>query len=257
MIDLHSHLLPNLDDGARSLEQALGVIGLFHEVGVTGLVLTPHLRAGEIVERGSAAIDRRDAALTALRAASKDRLRLYPGFEIMLDEPLPAAATADRRYALAGSRYYLVEFPLSVVGDFTTAVLGRIADAGVVPVVAHPERYAGCGKETVAAWRGAGARIQVDATTLARPTARGQRARALVAAGLADVLAADNHGDSRSVATAVRYLTERAGDAGALAGELLTVTNPRAVVHDADLSAVPPIDLGERLVDRLKRFLEG
>ena len=92
-------------------------------------------------------------------------------------------------------------------------VLANIAKAGVIPLVAHPERYNGCDPDTIAAWRDVGAKMQVDATELTRPTVRGRRARQLLAAGLADVIAADNHGNRRVVTTGVEYLTEQgAGD---------------------------------------------
>ena len=173
VIDLHTHLLPNIDDGSRSVVQSVEVLRDFRADGVEGVVLTPHIRAGEITTQGEAHLARRDAAMEELAAAAPPELSLHLGFEIILDEPLPPLVVGDRRFSLVGSRYYLVEFPLGVVADFTTRVLERIAAAGVVPLVAHAERYDACSVEVVQAWREAGAKIQVDATTLSRPTPRG------------------------------------------------------------------------------------
>lgn len=253
MIDLHSHLIPGIDDGSRSVERSLRVLRNLAEDGVEHVVLTPHVSANQIALEGERWVARRAAAFLALQERASDEPRLHLGFEIMLDEPLPELATGDRRFALAGSRYYLVEFPLAIVAEFAATVLRHMAQAGVTPLVAHPERYDACSPRVVEAWRDAGARIQVDATALTRPTRRGRRARALVAEGLADVVAADNHGDRRTLLTARRYL-ERRGHAEA--ARRLTETNPRAVLDDGPMVEVPPAPMRETLVDRLRRFVE-
>jgi protein-tyrosine phosphatase len=255
MIDLHSHLLPNIDDGSRSAEQSAKVLRAFAEGGVTDVVLTPHLRASDAEgSAGEAAIERRASALAELTPAVPEKPKLHLGFEIMLDEPLPAVASGDRRVSLAGSRYYLVEFPLAIVADLARAILERLATTGVVPLVAHPERYSGCTVEAVARWRKVGARIQVDATTLTSTSRRGALARDIVARGLADVLAADNHGDTRSLATAREFL-KAAGDSGEAAVEFLTTANPRAVIDDAEMMAVPEVAFKRGWLDRVKTFL--
>ncbi len=255
MIDLHTHLLPNVDDGSRSVVQSVEVLRDFRADGVKGVVLTPHIRASEIVAQGEVHLRRREAALEELSGRMPSEPKLYLGFEIMLDEPLPPLATGDRRFSLVGSRYYLVEFPLGVVADFTTRVLQRIAAAGVVPLVAHAERYDACSVEVVRAWREAGAKIQVDATTLTRPTTRGRRARALLDAGLADSLASDNHGDGRSVRAGARFLREQTDTAAETVAHLLTIENPGAVIEDREMSDVPPIRFSDGLVARLRRVL--
>ena len=254
MIDIHCHLLPNIDDGSSSVEQSVGVLTQFGAQGVTHLVLTPHLNASTIGSDVDTAVARRERALDQLTGATKAPPKLTLGFEIMLDRPLPALALGDRRLSLAGSRYYLVEFPLSIVPQFAATALQQMARAGVIPIVAHPERYDACSPATVRQWREAGARIQVDATTLTRPTSRGRRARALVAAGLADVLAADNHGDRRAIATGAHYLVAHGcGDTA----RHLTVGNPSAVIEDRAMTDVPPTRLTERWIERVAGFFSG
>jgi protein-tyrosine phosphatase len=257
VIDIHSHLLPGLDDGSRSLGQSVAVIRRLAQDGVTGIVLTPHVTASELNMAGESAILKRDARLAELTPHAPPALTLYPGFEIMLDEPLSPLALGDRRLSLAGSHYYLVEFPPSVVAEFAAHALHEVARAGVVPVVAHPERYDACSPEVVAAWRKVGARIQVDARTLGRYSTRGYRARRLVEGALADVVAADNHGDGRSLKTAADLLRERATPTSVVAEaiELLTHLNPLAITKDWDLVPVEPMTIPERWMDGVRRFL--
>jgi protein-tyrosine phosphatase len=159
-----------------------------------------------------------------------------------------------RRYTIGGTRYILVEFPRMVASDTVTIALARVVDAGLQPLLAHPERYACCSPEAVARWRELGARMQVDATTLLFTQSRGQRARALVSAGLADILAADNHGDDRSIATGRTFLEAQDG---AEQAELLTVVNPRAILDDQPLTAVPPVEIRRSWMQKLRQLLEG
>ena len=133
-------------------------------------------------------------------------------------------------------------------------MLGKIARAGAVPVVAHPERYEGCSPETVRSWRAVGAKMQVDSTCLTQATGRGHRARQLLANGLADVIAADNHGNQRILTRGVEYLERRVVGNSV---ELLSSVNPRAIIDDEEMVPVPPMALREGMLDRWRRFVTG
>jgi protein-tyrosine phosphatase len=251
VIDLHSHLLPAVDDGSRSVAQSIKVMKEMAGHGVTDVCLTPHLRAGQLA---GAPPRSHDEAFEALQAAAPPLPRLHRGAEVMLDRPLPVSGEGFRRFTIGGTRYILVEFPRMVAYDTVTIALGRVVDAGLRPVLAHPERYACCNPDTVARWRDLGARMQVDATTLLSTQSRGQRARALVSAGLADILAADNHGDDRNIATGRKFLEAQDGDEQ---GELLTVLNPRAILNDQPLIPVPPLEIRRSWMQKIRQLLEG
>ncbi len=251
MIDLHSHLLPAVDDGSRTVAQSVKVLQEMAAQGVTDICLTPHLRAGRLAEAPPAA---HEEAFAALQAAAPAVPRLHRGAEVMLDRPLTVSGDKARRCTLGGTRYMLVEFPRMVAYDTVTIALGRIVDLGLLPLLAHPERYSCCSVEAVARWRELGARTQVDATTLLSTQFRGQRARALLSAGLADILAADNHGDDRTMATGRKFL--EAQDAREQA-ELLTVLNPRAILSDEALAPVPPVEIRRTWMQRIRQLLEG
>jgi protein-tyrosine phosphatase len=254
LIDIHSHILPAIDDGARTVEQSCKVLSHFVDIGISDLVFTPHVSAWETRIDLEDPLERREAALQTVREQVKESPELHVGFEIMLDSEVPQATLEDGRFSLAGSRYHLVEFKLKVEAETARQLLQDIVEKGRVPIVAHPERYLACSVPVISAWRAVGARFQVDATTLTRPTGRGFRARALLGAGLIDVMAADNHGDSRSVRTGVEFLEQRgAGEQAAI----LSTANPGAVLADRELEAVPPIVLKESLMERIKRRVKG
>jgi protein-tyrosine phosphatase len=252
MIDLHSHLLPGIDDGSRTVQQSVDTLRRFVDFGIRDVALTPHLRAGEIPTRGEEIIERRDLLLVEVRQQAPPGIGLHPGFEIMLDAPLGAYPLKDRRFALAGSRYYLVEFPMSIGGAPATAAIGQIVQAGVVPLVAHPERYHACTIRDFRSWVSLGAVLQVDATSITRPTIRGDMGRKLIQEGLCHILAADNHGDRRSLRTGRLYLEERAGKETA---HWLTTENPKAVLEDRPMASVPPVKLKLGVGERVKGWM--
>jgi protein-tyrosine phosphatase len=240
-----------VDDGSRSVAQSVKVMKEMAAQGVTDLCLTPHLRAGQLTGVPPRS---HDDAFTSLQAAAPPLPRLHRGAEVMLDRPLPVAGESSRRCTIGGTRYILVEFPRMVAYDTVIIALGRVVEAGLLPLLAHPERYTCCSPEAVARWRELGARMQVDATTLLSPQSRGQRARALVAAGLADILAADNHGDDRSIVTGRKFVEAQDG---AEQAELLTVLNPRAILNDEPLTAVAPVDIRRTWMEKIRQLLEG
>ena len=251
MIDLHSHLLPSVDDGSRSVEQSLAVLREMAAQGITDVCLTPHLPASR-AEAGPPPAHQR--AFEALLAEAPSLPRLHRGAEVMLDRPLTRPVALARNITLAGTRYILVEFYRLVAHETVSKALTQVLELGLIPILAHPERYSCCSVEAVRQWRGLGAKMQVDATTLLTSQARGQRARQLVVEGMADILAGDNHGDDRTVATGARFL--RAQDGGEQV-ELLVVKNPAAILQDAPTAPVPPLRIRQSWVRRIKQFLEG
>jgi protein-tyrosine phosphatase len=251
VIDLHSHLLPAVDDGSRSVEQSVRVLFDMAQQGVTDICLTPHLLSGR-AEAGPPLAH--DNAFEALQAQAPQMPRLHRGAEIMMDRPITRPVAAARNVTLGGTRYILVEFPRMVAYDTVVNALSQVVEIGLVPLLAHPERYSCCSVDAVRHWRGLGAKTQVDATTLLAAQARGQRARQLVSEGLADILWGDNHGDARTVATGARFL--RAQD-GYDQVDLLVRRNPAAILSDGDLTPVPPLRIRQSWMSRIKQFLEG
>lgn len=250
MIDLHSHLLPGVDDGARTLDQAVETLRRMAAAGVREVCLTPHLDASRITEGPPPA---HDEAFAALSSVAPREVRLHRGAEVMLDRSLTPRAVQTRRITLGGSRYVLVEFTRMVTDVAATAALGRVVEAGLVPVLAHPERYTACSVASVQRWRGLGALMQIDATTVFQPTARGRKARQLLAAGLGDLLASDNHGDDRTLAEPFARLAALGGSAATL----LMISNPAALLADDRPEPVPPVEVKLSLGGRWRSWLEG
>jgi protein-tyrosine phosphatase len=250
MIDIHTHLLPGVDDGSPSVAVSVRVLKRFAAQGVECVVLTPHLTASRAA---NAPYERHAAILESLRAAWPERPELKLGWEIMLDTP-----NADLRaphLSLGTSTAVLVEFPRMNVPQGAAQELYRIRSSGRVPVLAHPERYWGCTTQKVAEWRAAGAVIQMDAAGLVGRGAIAAMSRRLLEDGLVDLFASDTHGDARSLATARDWLLEVATPEHA---ELLTRINARRLLDSTSLVPVPPLPrAGGGVFGRLRQLFTG
>lgn len=244
MIDIHSHLLPGVDDGSPTADVSLPVLRQFVAVGVRKLVCTPHLEASRA---SMAPFERHRVILDALRSRAPAGLELALGWEIMLD--VAGSDLTSPKLGLAGSTAVLVEFSHGSVPPAATQELFRQRMSGIVPVVAHAERYWGATPQLVSAWRQAGAVIQVDSASLTGHGRTQKLAVELLRLGLADVIASDNHGDTRSLATARHWLR----DVGATEqAALLTNDNAARLLADMPTLPVPPVATSRSILDRLR-----
>ena len=243
MIDLHCHILPGVDDGARSFAEAVAMCRLAADDGCEAMVATPHQRRGEWwnADRGQLA-----ALADQLQTQVGPGFRVHLGGEIHVDsevldeiEKLPAGGGV---LPLAGSRYLLIEF--AVAGTETEAVdlIHELAVAGWRPIVAHPEfiPWLAPDRELVARLVALGALTQVTAMSVTGDFGRRPQSDtwALLDAGLVHFLASDSHGVRRrppGLRRAAYLIAERLGEETA---RRLTTDNPRAVVENRPLQAI-------------------
>ncbi len=139
MIDLHSHLLPGIDDGATDVAMSLAMARMAVADGIATMACTPHIYPGMYDNHG----DGIRAAVISLQAALDDdgiALRLVDGADVHLDPGLLDGLRDGRVPTIAGSRYLLLEPPHHVAPPrFEESVFGLMA-AGYTPVITHPER---------------------------------------------------------------------------------------------------------------------
>ena len=260
--DLHSHLFPGVDDGARNLEDARAGLLALQQAGVNRVVTTPHFAASftDDILRFDRVMDRMDAAWEALEALARAEfpgMTVARGQEVALDKP--DMTFEDSRLRLAGTSFALVEWPRFNPPPAAPLALRRIRDLGVLPLVAHAERYQGAVQNLsrIAAWREAGAYMQVNYGSLVGqygPEARAAAHR-MLERGWVDVLASDLHPvpGFQLYIEPVQQLLEEAGGLEQL--ELLTVTNPGRILDDQEPLPAAPMILTEGIWERFRRFL--
>lgn len=140
IIDLHSHLIPNVDDGAQTIEQSFELARQAVSEGVEHMVLTPHHRNGVYLNRKNDVI-RYSKDLQEQYDRAKINLKVYPSQEIRLTEYFLDDLYNDDLLSLDGAgKYYLIEFPSERVPSITNEVFQELISAGITPVIAHPER---------------------------------------------------------------------------------------------------------------------
>ncbi|MBZ5675278.1 MAG: exopolysaccharide biosynthesis protein [Acidobacteriia bacterium] len=235
MIDIHSHVLFGMDDGARTMEDSLAMVRMAAEHGTTDLVATPHanlqfkFNPELIAER-----------IAQVREAAAGVLRLYTGCDFHLSyDNIQDSIEHPRKYTINQQRYLLVEFSELLIFKNTEDIFARLRDAGMVPIVTHPERNGLLRQriENIAKWVDQGARMQITAQSLT--SGFGRRAqefsRELLDRRLVHVVASDGHDCERRppvMDQARAWLRKKYGDALA---EALCVTNPGATLSGADM----------------------
>jgi protein-tyrosine phosphatase len=233
VIDLHSHVLPGLDDGAADLDEAVAICRAAAEDGIHVLAATPHVR-----DDYPTTPEQMEEALAAVRAAAGDSVRLVSGGEIdlgRLDRPRDELA----RFALAGNpNYLLVETPYGGWPLDLPEKLFRLLASGITPVLAHPERNAEVQQrpELLEAIVAGGTLVQLTAASV--DGRLGRRARSCAATlldrELAHLLASDAHAPSLR-AIGMSAAVEALGDEQL--ARWLTVELPGAIV---DHESLPP-----------------
>lgn len=139
-VDIHSHILPGIDDGAADTDAALDMLELSLAEGGDNITLvTPHYICGSLKNDRSIVVDK----LAELKSAAAERglkVNLHCGNEIFLSTEVPELLNNDEICTLAGSSYVLVELPMMSVPDYADEVLYRLKLHGYKPIIAHPER---------------------------------------------------------------------------------------------------------------------
>jgi protein-tyrosine phosphatase len=217
VIDTHCHLLPELDDGPRSLDEAIELARELEAAGVTAAVCTPHFTRRYPTDH-QAAQDRLEQLREALRGAAL-RLELTLAAEVGPNAALEAGDDTLRVRAIAG-RFLLVELVPDTPGGFPSLCAERLEPLGLTPVFAHPERCRAIQRDpsVLADARERGAAVQVVAPSLAGAwgSTVARAAWSFVAAGRADLVASDAHrpGSTRGALRPVlESLRERIGRA--------------------------------------------
>ena len=141
MIDLHSHILPGIDDGARTLDESIDIVQELVNQGVTGIVATPHY----ITDTPYTSPKRdNEMLLTKLRRALSDvgiGVDIWLGNEIFIDRDIVELLRRNIVASCAGGNYVLVEFSLNEEYPNYVDILGNLTENGYKVILAHPERY--------------------------------------------------------------------------------------------------------------------
>jgi protein-tyrosine phosphatase len=239
LIDLHSHILPGLDDGARTMEEAVEIARAALGDGIEAIAATPHVRDDYPTE--AATMERRVGELQAALAEAQVPLRLLTGGEVAIDRLVRLEREDLKRFGLGGNpNFLLVEFPYYGWPLDLADQLFRLQLVGITPVLAHPERNADVQADPERLERivESGTLVQLTAASLDGRLGRSPRETGLrlVSLRLAHLIASDaHHPGIRTVGMAAA--AEAVG--GEALARWLTEEVPRAIVDDSRLPERP------------------
>lgn len=243
MIDLHCHILPGVDDGARTMEEAVAMGRKAAADGCRALVATPHQRKGDWWNG-----DRKRLSDLAreLQQLLGQELKVYLGGEVHAEPGLLSAVEllpGGEILPLASSHYLLIELGAGETEDEGADLINEIRVLGWRPVVAHPEFIPWLAGDVAAAARlvSLGAALQVTGMSVTGGFGRAPQRSAwtLLDAALVHFVASDSHDLLRrppGLSTAFSLVADRWG---AAAAEALFDSNPRAVVENRPLPTLP------------------
>jgi protein-tyrosine phosphatase len=215
-IDLHSHILPGLDDGARDAAASLAMIRGLVALGFETICATPHQKAGQFLPARDA-IRQAHAATRAAADAAGIVAQIPLGAENMWDEVFYERVQAQAIPSYDDGAAFLFELPVTMLPAALEEQVFRIRMSGALPVLAHPERYQPLWQAPELVERLAEqCALVVDLGAVAGYHGRGpgKMARRLLEDGIAHAVASDAHApeDLRPVAEGMDWIRKRLGE---------------------------------------------
>lgn len=240
MIDIHTHILPGVDDGALSFDEAFDMAVMAAGSGVHALVATPHSNheVGYVNYESDHLAARYEKLCSMLRAENVP-IQIFRGMEIWASTDITEKLSYGKLLTLNRTRYVLVEFAFDEEPWWIEAILREMLSAGYDPIIAHPERYY-CVQETpnrLYEWRKMGAFAQMNKGSMLGRLGRhaAETSKVLLKHNLINCIASDaHHAYVRTTdMTALKQYMERHFTMDVQ--ELLTRENPQAILEGRPL----------------------
>src|SRR5712691_436170 len=238
MIDIHLHILPGVDDGPEMMQEALALARALVQEGIHTAIATPHYN-DEFPQRSAAEIRERVNDMQQELDHHNIQLRLFAGHEALIKPGLVEDIQEGRLATLNGGRYLLLELWNSTWLPETERVIFELRAHGIVPIIAHPERYRAIQQDParLAALLQQGVLAQLTASSLVSMQGKATRccAESLLKKGLISCIASDAHGLNKRPPRVVRGLQRAAELLGRARVNQLIETQPAAIINNQGL----------------------
>lgn len=240
MIDIHTHILPGMDDGSVSIEESIGMARMAAESGVSILVATPHCNLPGVFDNYDSS-NFENILINLRKALQKEQIpiEILPGMEVYGTEEVPNLLRKGRLITLNYSRYLLMEFSFREDLLLTEYLIHEVKDLGYLPIIAHPERYPYVQKHPgiVYDWIQQGCLVQLNKGSILGSfgTRTRNTAIALLECNLVSVIASDAHSSARRTTDLTMILEFIENNFSKEYAEILLAENPRRVIENTDL----------------------
>ena len=238
MIDIHNHLIPNIDDGSDSLELSRHLLKEAIKEGITDVLITPHY-----MPKGEYRVKRTELVklFNEFKSACADlKINLYLGNELFIDSRLDEIIESNEVSTMNESDYVLVEFPFTDYKDDYDEYLYNISLSKKI-IIAHPERYEYVQNdhEFVSRWLSNGYYLQANQTFRFSKTEK-KVVFDLIEKGRLHFIASDAHSEYRPLYLKSCYeLIEKKFSRET--ADLLMNVNPLRVIENKAIKKVPPV----------------
>lgn len=194
-VDIHTHILPGIDDGAKNTDESLRIINEAVDSGVKAIMLSPHFPFNNL---GLDRITREFESLRRIVSENSIDISLHLGAELALSPDIPQLIKGDKRLTVNGKgKYALIELPFSGIPMYASSIFFQLLTMGVTPIWAHPERCVDVFNDytVVSSYVNNGVLMQINAGSLLGKYGRDVRSCAvsMVKKGFCHILASDIH----------------------------------------------------------------
>lgn len=260
MIDLHSHILPGIDDGAANVDVSIEMARMAVADGITHMACTPHIFPGKY-ENSSAIILPAIQSLQATLNEQNIPLQLVCGADVHIALNLVDRIQAGEVPTLNSTRYFLLEPPHEVLPPRLVDLAAQMLDAGLVPIITHPERLLWVGRhyDVIVKLADLGCPLQITAGSILGDFGDAARklAQRILTEGRAGIFASDAHGTGRRrpiLSEAYKYVAEQRGEEEA---EQMFHLRPAAILANEALNIPMPSRRGRERQKSDRRSSRG
>lgn len=165
MIDIHTHILPGIDDGAADIYDSIEMASLAYENGTTVIVATPHCNIpGEYDNYFGKEYQSVFQKTKEILQREIPGITLLAGMEVFTTEELPRLLTEGMIFPINRTRYVLMEFDFREDPDFADEMVRRVREVRAIPLIAHAERYEFVQDDPslISRWKEEGCEIQIN-----------------------------------------------------------------------------------------------
>jgi protein-tyrosine phosphatase len=245
MIDTHLHILPGVDDGPETIEETLSLARVLVKEGIHSAFATPHYN-DMFPQRSATEIRERVYDVQQVLDSEGILLRLFAGHEALIKAGLAEDIQAGRLATLNNSRYLLLELWNSVWLPETERVIFELKAGGIIPIIAHPERYHAIQQDpdrlTPLVQQGVLAQLTASSLIGGQGNTTRRCAEVLLRKGLVHFIASDAHDLATRPPAITRSLKRATELVGQVRVDQMIETYPSAIVSNGVLENLLPQD---------------
>lgn len=204
MKDIHSHILYGIDDGCKTFEESLSILNKLYNEGITDLVATPHYIIGSNYN-----FDNKYKTKLINELSKESKVNIYIGNEVFIDNDIFKYIKDKKISTINNSRYLLVELPYTNNSRIKDMLLNLINN-GIVPIIAHVERYKYLSIDNLQEYIKLGCLLQGNITSLSLKYGRNskRKLKILLKNNMIYILGTDTHSNVLNISSCLKKLSK-------------------------------------------------